>query len=653
MKWPPRPGWVLPAALVLVWAATAAGADPANPRRDYRRALDALRHDQVDRYLALRRRLDDYLLAAYLDYAYYKDRIAHTRPEVLQGLIARHADTPVSRWLHKRWLRHLARRGQWDRFMAAYTPLPDAPDLVCHHLRRRRLAGVPWAKLDDALDRLWRHGRPRPAVCERLFRDWHAGGGLKRDRVWARIRLAMRRGQLGLAGRLARDYLDAEDRIWVTRWRHMHRRPRASLAHIRFSLKRPVARMVVKHGVIRLARRDPELAMETWRRLYRPPFTPADEQEVLRELGLRAAYRQLPVALEWLARVRPRPDDLVLHAWRLRAALRAGDWARVGIFLTALNADQRRDNAWRYFRARYLEQIGRPGEARWIYRRLAGERDYYGFLAADRLDLPYRFGHRRVPVDEAEVQALAAQRGFRIARELFLIGDLANARRQWRWATRALDPPHLQAAALLAHRWGWHDRAIFTVSRAGHLDDLELRFPVVYRDLIEAHARRAHIDPGWVFGVMRQESAFIRDARSRAGALGLMQLMPGTGRRVARQLRLRPPSRHRLLEADTNVRLGTQYLRTVLDRHGGHQALATAAYNAGPQRVRRWLPRNRPLDADLWIEAIPFDETRRYVKNVLAYATVYDHRLGYPLVRLSERMPPVPPAADEDSGPRP
>ena len=641
----PLCGLLLLALLLPAPAPAGAGdADLSRARRDYREARQALRQGQLARYQRLRARLDGYLLVAYLDYAYYKKRVAKTAPAVLARLIERHADTPVSRWLRKRWLRALAARGDWDRFMAVYRPIPGAADLACHHLERRRLAGAGWEALDADLDRLWRHGRPRPAVCERLFRRWHAAGGLKRDRVWARIRAAMRRGQLGLARRLARDYLDAEDRIWVTRWRRMHRRPRQALARIDFPLKRPVARMVVKHGLDRLARRDPELAMRTWERLRAAhPFDARDEQDVLRALGLRAAYRQLPVALDWLARVRPGPGDRELAAWRLRVALRAGDWTRVGTFLDQLDDGTRREAGWRYFRARYLEWAGRGGEARRLYRALARERDYYGFLAADRLGTPYRFAHRGVAVPGRLVRALAGQRGFRIARELFLIGELANARRQWRWATRALDARGLKAAAVLAHRWGWYDRAILTVSRAGHLDDLDLRFPVVYRELVEANARRARIDPGWVFGVMRQESAFIPDARSRAGALGLMQLMPRTGRLVARRLRLRPPSRRRLLEAPVNVRLGTHYLRAVLDRHGGHQALATAAYNAGPHRVRRWLPAKHPLDADLWVEAIPFDETRRYVKNVLAFAAVYDHRLGYPLKRLTDRMPPVPP----------
>jgi soluble lytic murein transglycosylase len=200
----------------------------------------------------------------------------------------------------------------------------------------------------------------------------------------------------------------------------------------------------------------------------------------------------------------------------------------------------------------------------------------------------------------------------------------------------------LQIAAVIAGRWGWHARAIRTVVMSGHPDDLELRFPVIYRDVIEANAAKYEIDSGLIYGVVRQESAFVADARSDAGAIGLMQLLPSTGRAGIRRLRLNARVEDALLSVEHNVSLGVNYLKRVLDRYSGNQVLATAAYNAGPSRVNSWMP-DETVDADLWVETIPYNETRGYVKNVLAFAAVYEYRLGKQPTRLTTRMPVIAP----------
>jgi soluble lytic murein transglycosylase len=273
---------------------------------------------------------------------------------------------------------------------------------------------------------------------------------------------------------------------------------------------------------------------------------------------------------------------------------------------------------------------------------LAGERDYYGFLAADRVGQVYRFGHDAVPFTETDLAAAEALPGIARARELLRVGLTIDARREWRDAIRDLDDRQLEIAAVLAGRWGWHDRAIVTVARADHFDDLDLRFPLVYQDLVLSNARATGLDPAWVYGVMRQESAFWEDARSRSGALGLMQLMPSTARETARRLRERVDDVYDLLSPPKNIRLGVAYLRRVLDRFDGHQGLATAAYNAGPGRVRSWLPGSHPLAADIWVDTVPFNETRGYVKRVMAYTAIYEHRLERPVRPLKGRLPPVP-----------
>jgi soluble lytic murein transglycosylase len=185
---------------------------------------------------------------------------------------------------------------------------------------------------------------------------------------------------------------------------------------------------------------------------------------------------------------------------------------------------------------------------------------------------------------------------------------------------------------------GWHDQAIVTLARAGYWDDLSLRFPTPHQDRVLASARSESIDPAWVYAVMRQESIFRSDAKSPAGALGLMQIMPATGRRIAKDLQMSLPNNYVLLKPDTNIRYGTRYLRHTLDQLQKNPVLATAAYNAGPNRVRQWLPEEGTLDADLWAETVPFFETRKYIKKVMEYTTVYEQRLGQSNGTMLARM---------------
>lgn len=636
-------------ALTAVVAA-GVGASPIEAQREsYAAALDALRAGDEQAYRARLDRLDGYVLRGYAEYAYLKDHVDQVPAPTILKFLAENGHTPLPDLIRQRWLHALAERGDWPTFIHEYTETAADADLTCLYLGQTLKGGDRGAAVMQRIDALWKTGHRLPASCNPVFTAWQQAGHMTVDKVWERIGLAMEARELGLARDLA-GYLPPKERVWVERWRAMHRDPARELAALRYPIETPVARTIVRHGVVRLAYRDPEAAMRRWQQLKRKyEFFGEDENYVLRYIGILAAQNRLPSALKWLSAVSAEPGDLSLRRWRVYAALWAREWSTARRFIEALPDAERTSSRWRYWTARILERRGERDAARKIYTELARERDYYGFLAADHIGADYSMQHVSVDATAEEIARLEARPAIQAARELYLLGETTEARRQWQWALRDLNDRELQVAAVIANQWGWYDRAIRTVALSGHPDDLELRFPVIYRDVIEANATKYDIDPGWIYGVVRQESAFVVDARSDAGAIGLMQLLPSTGRAGVRRLRLHTRVEDALLSVEHNVRLGVNYLKQVLDRYGGHQVLATAAYNAGPNRVDGWMP-DKSIDADVWVETIPYAETRGYVKNVLAFAAVYDYRMGKQPTRLSARMPVVVPlGGDGDS----
>ena len=632
-------------------AVLASPGDEEKQRQQYQEAVAALRAGNVARFQKLRDELDGYALQPWLDYDFLKDRIGTTPTLRLHEFLERNSDAVVSDLLRRKWLKLLADRGDWETFIDEYRDIEADSEFSCQRLMYLIKVSQEQSGLMAEVGKLWRNGSRLPAACEPVFQAWRKAGYMTTDMVWARIGLAMEQRNLTLAEGLGK-YLEPADRVWLRRWLAMYRNPQQELSNLQYPVETPVARRIISHGIVRLAYTDPDEAMRLWKELKaKYEFFGEDESYVLRNVGILAAQAHDTHALEWLSAVSADPSDETLRQWRVRAAIRRGEWQTGLRFLAMLPETEQKDSEWRYWKARMLEQTGEKKQARAIYGELAKERGYYGFLSADRVGQPYAMQHVSVQATPEEVSTMLARPGIQMAKELFTMGDTGNARRQWAWVTRSMSNRDMSVAALLARHWGWYDRAILTASKSDSLDDLELRFPVLYRDIVESNAQENNIDPDWVYGVMRQESAFVADARSGAGALGLMQLMPTTGRMTGRRIKLRVPNNYAILNVETNLKLGTSYLRTVLDASNGHEVLATAAYNAGPNRVREWLPEAAPLDADVWVDTVPYNETRNYVKNVFAFTEVYAYRLETAVRRLRERMTPVLPGSLTEDAP--
>jgi soluble lytic murein transglycosylase len=636
-----RRTWILLTTLCLAFPALArADIDDASElrrmRADFLAAEQALKRRDDASFASLYAALEGYPLRPYLAAEELGRRLKSADPGHVAAFIADHPGTPYADRLQRQWLRALAQRKHW-KTLIEHSPVP-APntELEC----QRRIALRETGRETEAfheLQSVWLAPRSLPAACDPLFEAWTRHGGIAPELAWQRFRLAIEANQPTLARYLLR-FLD-EDRADSARmWLRLHARP--ELLESESPLEESAeGQELYTHAFRRLLTRDTERALLVWERLpgSTSPAATKLRHHLEARLATMLALRRHPAAPQRLEALDDANADDSAREWRIRAALHMEDWRAVAEHIARLPEAQRTELRWRYWLARALEAEGDHEGSRALLLELAGNRDYYGFLAADRLGLPYRLGHIPLSVEGSDAAVFAGLPGMQRARELYLLGRLTEARREWHYATQRLNEAELRIAASLAHEWGWHDRAILAIARTPERDDLELRFPLAYRNEILAAAASHGIDPALGFALIRQESAFAADARSPAGALGLMQLMPATAKRLAAQLDMPLGNSTRVLDVSTNLRLGMSYLRRMIERFG-HQASALAAYNAGPGRVAGWLPRDRDMDADVWAETIPFHETRNYVQNIMYFSAIYESRLGVEDGGLAARM---------------
>ena len=597
--------------------------------------------------------LRDYPLYPYLRYQELTRRLVDVPAAEVRDFLREYADSPLARRLRTAWLRQLIQARRWNDYLRDYAPTTD-PGYDCWRRQALLQTGQESAALEDFAP-VWLSGRSLPSACDPVISVWQARGNPSAAQRWQRFAMAMNERDSNLARFLARDMAPA-DRALADTWLAVVEQPTLILDANRIPGNDPRSAAILNDGLRRWLLRDAPAAaaaLDTLKTRY--PHLAANLADTERTLALWLASDYHPTAL---ARLNALPDavaDATVREWRVRVCLRQADWAAVLREIERLPTAERDSPRWRYWRGRALEGLGRNEDAQTAYRALAGLRDYHAFLAADRLDTPYTITSTPLAATDAELDTLlAGSAALRRARELYILGREADADAEWRQASTDFTPAQLQQAALLAHRWGWHAQAIVTLARASAWDDLELRFPLAYRDDVLASASASGIDPAWVYAVIRQESAFRPDARSPAGALGLMQLLPSTGQQIAAELRESSDASTALLQPALNIRYGARYLQRMQAHMQDNPLLATAAYNAGPNKVAQWLPIAAPIAADLWAETIPYRETRAYVQRVMEYLAIYQRQLGTAATAqvLSARMKAVqPPSAQPASVP--
>lgn len=585
-----------------------------------------------------------YLVFARLDYQIRRLPGVFDDDQAVEHFLTEHGDLPVAAHLHHDWLRSLAYRKRWRTFLAHYHG-SHAGDLRCAAVNARLQIGKHAHALRDALD-LWRHGYSLPKQCDAVFAWLKGRGELTPARTTERLDLALNDDHFGLARYLAKS-LPADQKSREMIKIDLYEHPYSELKQAAGKTHGKLPTAWVTNALQRLAGDAPKPAARLYQRLnglYH--FSDADRQNIARRIGDGLAWNHDPAALKWFSRVDAAFNTDVSREWRVRAALFQHDWNSALMWIDDLPASQRASDKWRYWRARSLAETGHHNEAKALYRRLAKDTGYYALLAADHVDMHYGFVNHPLTPDSTLEGRIAGLPGMIRARELFLAGLPRYARREWRQALAGRPAAWHRQAALLAKAWGWHDQSIRALVRGGAGDDLNLRYPTAFLNPVLNQAHALSLQPAWIYGIMRSESLFSPRAVSSTGARGLMQLMPGTAHDVASHIGLNLDQPDALFTPAVNVRLGSHYLQQMVQRFDGSLVAATAAYNAGPKRVADWLP-DKPIAADIWVENIPYVETRHYVKRVMAYSAVFDWRLHGHMKPLSARMPPVAPASPE------
>jgi soluble lytic murein transglycosylase len=560
----------------------------------------------------------------------------------IDAFLKTHAGQPVARSLRAEWLASLADRERWDWFLPRAVDVVD-PLLVCDRLAGRLAIGDTGGLGAEVLAR-WKLPKKQPSECDTVFAWLRREGLLTPALAESRTRAALAADNSRLAREFAADVPETRAAP-LLQWAQLLEAPKSTLNMLATNSAMPVEAAALAAGFDRFSRSESTAASALLPLLIaRPDMTSALQGQLQRAAALGAAYDHDPAVIAAFGGLPTQAIDAEVQEWRVRAALWAGDYAKALGWIEQMPASLAALPRWRYWRARAVAETSGSEAAVPLFADIAGSRDFYGYLAADRLHRRYFLNARPSSNDVGTQAALAAEPGLARAHALFDCDMADDAAAEWAAVLSAAGPAIKVQAAHLASRWGWYAQSIATLAQAGELDDVRLRYPRPFPAAIAEASKLTQLPSDWILAVLRQESLFRKDAVSRAHARGLMQMQPATAAAVARRWHLPVPQKGSQFDPSLDVALGAAYLRELLNRYGGQLGLSLAAYNAGPMPIARWLPTRR-MEADVWIENIPYGETRDYVQRI------FEHIVAFAWVRdaeppqLTVLLPPVEPAA--------
>jgi soluble lytic murein transglycosylase len=638
-------------ALCFVWMGGKAYADNDDA---FLKASQAYTAHDADRFARQASRVDKkYVLYPYIEYWRISSDLEVAGDAAVADFLASHSGSWLAEKLRSAWLKELGRREFWQAFVPEYARLSN-PDLTLQcYAHLAELASGDLSNLRTAVG-LWFNGNDMPPSCTSLFSQLISLGYINQEDVWRRFDLALASGNPGVAKSVA-TALPPEIRPDANAIDLAGADPAGFIRNSDLDFDRRGNRELLIYAVGQLASSDPDLAAQLLSTAEKK-LPEQDRRDAWGRLAYYSSRLHNPKALEWFERAGMGALSDAEREWWARAALRAGQWHTVFDVINSMGPDTQNKATWRYWKARALEAMGQSHAADLLLVPLSREYRFYGQLATEELHQSIGMPVNNIQVSGDEILSAKKNPGIARALALYKLGLRSDATDEWKWAIRNDGDKELLAAAELARQHQWFDRAIDTAERTRDQHNFDLRFLSPFRDQASAYAREYQLDEAWVYGVIRQESRFTPEARSSAGALGLMQLMPSTVRWIARKLGLRRTRGIDAHDPETNIKFGAYYLRTLLDSLDNQPVLATAGYNAGPRRAQRWRD-GKPMEAAIYIETIPFSETREYVKKVMSNAMYYAMRFGQPSQLLKDRLGVIPglgetlPAGGDDKSP--
>ncbi len=594
-------------------------------------------------------KLKEYPLLPYLTHKKLSREISQHQASSyeINQFIHRYPDSPLAKQLSDQWLALQANKKNWASFLSLYeAPLQEEKD------HKYQCFGM-WAKYqgNDEITELypaisfWQSGLPQAQSCEMIFEELFTQNKLSYPDIWNRIEQALKKKQSTVAESAAK-YLTFEDKKLFRLWLKINAHPHMVANTLIFDLEDyensqlPIIKRIIAYGMTRLIKQDVGHATKIYPDVSSNyELTLSQQHDIAKEFAISLAKKRSPLAKQWFAEVPEKFHDAEFLTWKIRYALFKEEWSDVLKTVNLLPLQEAKLPRWQYWKARALDELGQKSQARNLFQALFQERHFYGFLAHHYCKQPLMLNVGHANIAQESTQQFHLQASIARIKELFHLSRYQQAKKEWLYKMSLLTEVEKIEAARFAHHMQWHDLAISTLSKIQDTNTLALRFPLAHEPNIMNEAKKNAIDPAWVFALTRQESLFIPHAQSPVGAMGLMQLMPRTAQEVARNLKKHYPTKQDLVNPSLNIELGTAYLKNLHGFMQNNPVLATASYNAGPGRIKQWMPAKN-MAADIWIENIPFEETRDYVQNIITYTGIYRTILGK-AVNLENMLPEI------------
>ncbi|MCY9821736.1 transglycosylase SLT domain-containing protein [Aeromonas media] len=602
----------------------------------YREGYEAVRANDQERFQQIRARLNHYPLLPYLDYYQLAFRPGAADYSDVTRFIRQHGDTPQSNRLERAYLTYLAQSQQWSQFLRFYPAKPNSTDLLCMHYQARYYIGHKSEALQEA-GKLWLTGQSRPDACDPLFQLWQQAGLRTQEKIWQRMNLAFEAQNPNLIRHLGAQ-LGGSLKSYGDQMIALFEQPARAMNPVYFTTA-PQSRQLLSLGLARYANEQPEPALRQLGEMKRRfGLNQAEVARVERAAARRLLLDRSTAQRSWLDATLVRMKDAELVELRARLAIWEQDWRGLEGWVKRMPMALQKEDRWRYWLARSLEVQGRQKPARELYLETANLRGFYGFMAAQRTGVPYRIKNQSVGHKVPDWRTASSRWPFLVrVRELLAMNEITAARSEWIHNMDRNPVAQRLEFGHIALNQGWHELAILSSIRAEAWDAIDLRFPLPLKRTFSQMAQERTMNTSLLYAISRQESALYPLAQSPVGARGLMQLMPATARETASKLGVPYRNEQQLFDPAMNIRLGSAYLKRLLDVYDGNRILAAAAYNAGPGRVKRWREQSTNKPMDVWVESIPYRETRNYVQNVLSFDLIYQHKLQQPLRFMSER----------------